>query len=188
MNGGTPINLILNNVASFEMFFKKNYHLACLIALRYLKDEQQAEDIVQETFLHLWQKREELKVQRNLKQYLLNAVRNRSLNYLQREKQFSQLPDKSFPEDLKDDAESNFSEEELAVQIAKSIERLPPQCKKVFLLAYRDNLTYNEIASTLNLSKNTIKTQMGIAYKILRENLRNYFITLFVLPIRKLIN
>jgi RNA polymerase sigma-70 factor (ECF subfamily) len=177
-------DLILGNVSSFENFFKKNYHLACLVALRYLKDEQLAEDIVQETFLYLWQKREELKIQRNLKQYLLFAVRNRSINYLQREKQFDQLPENDLISDFKEDPDENFSEEEFAVHIARSIEELPPQCKKIFLLAYNDHLTYNEIASVLSLSKNTIKTQMGIAYKILREKLKSYFLSLFAIPIK----
>ncbi len=187
MNPSIDTNLILNNVSSFENFFKKNYHLACLVALRYLKDEQQAEDIVQETFLYLWQRKKELKIQRNLKQYFLNAVRNRSLNYIQREKQFDQLPDNLIELSLDDKPDINFSEEELVLQVTKSINDLPPQCKNIFLLAYKENLTYNEIASTLNLSKNTIKTQMGIAYKILRGKLKDYYITLFILPFRRLL-
>jgi RNA polymerase sigma-70 factor (ECF subfamily) len=105
---------------------------------------------------------------------------------LQREQQFDRLSDSTIETSFSDDSNPDFSEEEFAVKIAKSIEDLPPQCKKIFLLAYKDHLTYNEIASTLNLSKNTIKTQMGIAYKILREKLRNYFMTLFVLPFRRL--
>ncbi len=181
------INLMLSNISSFEIFFKKHYHLACLVALRYLKDEQQAQDIVQETFLYLWQKRDELKVQRNLKQYLLAAVRNRSINYLQRGKQFEQLPGNDMILDLKEDPDDHFSEEEFAAHLAASIEELPSRCKKIFLLAYRDHLTYNEIALTLNLSKNTIKTQMGIAYKILRAKLKHYFLSLFAVQIKRLV-
>lgn len=178
------INLMLNNISSFEIFFKKNYHLACLVALRYLKDEQLAEDLVQETFAYLWQKREKLKVQRNLKQYLFSAVRNRSINYLQREKQFDRFTEDDLSLNFTEDPDEGFSEEEFAMHVVKSIEELPSQCKRIFLLAYNDHLTYNEIASTLNLSKNTIKTQMGIAYKILREKLKHYFVSLFAVRIR----
>ncbi|WP_423127910.1 RNA polymerase sigma-70 factor [Gaoshiqia sp. Z1-71] len=179
------VNLILGNESSFEAFFKRNYQLSCLVALRYVKSEQEAEDIVQETFLYLWQKRAELKIQQNLKNYLLNAVKNRSINYLQREKKFDELPNHSFLSNLNEDPNEHFSEEELAVHIARSIETLPLQCRKIFLLAYNDRLTYDEIASTLNLSKNTIKTQMGIAYKILKERLKNYFLNLFTVSFRQ---
>ena len=72
-------HLALTDESSFEQFFKTNYHLACLVALRYVKSEQIADDIVQEAFVTLWQKRDELIIQTNLKSYLLNMVRNRSL-------------------------------------------------------------------------------------------------------------
>lgn len=187
MDTSTQTDPVLNSVSSFELFFKNNYPAACLVALRYLKDEQQTEDIVQETFMYLWQKRAELKVERNLKQYLFCAVKNRSINYLKREKQFDQQITPGMDNYFTDDREADFTEEELAARIAGSIESLPSQCKKIFLLAYQENLTYGEIASALNLSKNTIKTQMGIAYKVLREKLKNYVLTLFMLPFRQFI-
>nr|MBD3623103.1 RNA polymerase sigma-70 factor [Sunxiuqinia sp.] len=69
----------LENVDSFELFFKRNYHLSCLVALRYVKSTEIAEDIVQETFMYLWQKRTELKIHWNVKSYLLRAVKNKSI-------------------------------------------------------------------------------------------------------------
>lgn len=172
-------NFALSDESSFERFFKMNYHLACLVALRYVKSEQIADDIVQETFVTLWQKRDELTIRTNLKSYLLNMVRNRSLNYLRDEQQMDEITESGFPSDLVDDPNDDFSQEELAIHIAKAIDELPAQCKKVFQLAYQENLTYNEIASTLNLSRNTIKTQMGIAYKMIRYKVSSYFVSLF---------
>ena len=76
------------------------------------------------------------------------------------------------PEDIpEEESDFEFSDEESSIQIASRIESEPPKCNKTFLLAYEENLSYKDIATTLNLSKNTIKTQMGIAYKILREKL-----------------
>ncbi|MGQ8334999.1 RNA polymerase sigma-70 factor [Sunxiuqinia sp. A32] len=186
MNNSTQTNLILTNVSSFENFFKRNYALACLVAMKYLKDEQKAEDIVQEVFINLWQKRDELNIHSNLKQYLLNAVRNKSLNLLQREHKFDDLTSQNMDGAILEEPDLKFSDEELSVKISESIDLLPPQCRKIFMMAYLDNLTYKEIANTLNLSKNTIKTQMGIAYKILRENLKNYFIAQLIVLFRKL--
>jgi RNA polymerase sigma-70 factor (ECF subfamily) len=171
-------HIMLESISSFEVFFKKYYHPACLIALRYVQTEYEAEDIVQETFIHLWEKKEQIHVRQSLKQYLYFAVKNRSINYLKREKQKFGQAENIFELIQSEDDNDNFAEEDLAVQISRSIELLPPQCKKIFLLAYIDNLTYNQIAESLDLSKNTIKTQMGIAYKILRQRLKSYFLML----------
>lgn len=171
------MNLALTNLSAFEDFFKENYHTACLVALRYLKNQQEAEDIVQETFLYLWEQRLQLQIQQSLKQYLLQAVKNRSINFLNRETKFLEhLNDElEIISDTDSDSKDTFDKEELAVLISKSIDKLPVQCKKIFLLAYVDKLTYKQIAESLNFSKNTIKTQMGIAYKQLRQNLKSHF-------------
>lgn len=171
--------MMWENRYSFESFFKQHYQLGCLVAMRYLKNEQEAEDIVQETFVYLWQKRDELKLERNPKGYLLNAVKNRTLNFVNRTKKLDELSEKSLESLIDDDLNSDFSDEELAIQISQAIDALPAQCQKIFLLAYKDQLSYLEIASVLNLSKNTVKTQMGIAYKIIRFRLKEYFMSLF---------
>ena len=175
-------------MSSFEVFFKENYHLACLVALRYLKDEQEAEDIVQETFLYIWEKRAQIKIHRNLKHYVLRAVKNRCINYINRQKQLLRISESEAALSLKVDASDDYSEEGLAVQISKSIDELPPQCKKIFMLAYLENLTYNEIAEKLQLSKNTIKTQMGIAYKLLREKMKRYFLSMLFFPLKRFLH
>jgi RNA polymerase sigma-70 factor (ECF subfamily) len=168
-------NFKLTNLTTFEDFFNENYHTACLVALRYLKNQQEAEDVVQETFLYLWERRSQLQIQQNLKHYLLQAVKNRSINFLARERKFQELNHNELEIIPANDADETFDKEELAVLISKSIDKLPAQCKKIFLLAYVDNLTYKQIAEALNFSKNTIKTQMGIAYKQLRQSLRPHF-------------
>ena len=181
MNKGRPIGLTWEDVSAFELFFKENYHLACLTAYRYLKDEQAAEDIVQETFFHLWEKRFSLTIERDLKQYLLFSVRNRCINHLQRSHPFSTLDSLQVPAGAEEDINEDENREELAVLIAKAIEELPTQCRRIFLLAYQHQLSYNDIAVTLNLSKNTVKTQMGIAYRMLRDKLSHYILSLFFL-------
>ena len=181
MNKGKPIGLIWGEVSAFELFFKENYHMACLTAYRYLKDEQIAEDMVQETFFHLWEKRFSLTIEHDLKQYLLFSVRNRCINHLQRSRPFSMLDDSQVSAGAEEDATEDENREELAVRIAKAIGELPPQCRRIFLLAYQHQLSYSDIAATLNLSKNTVKTQMGIAYRMLRDKLSRYMLSLFFL-------
>lgn len=180
-------SLKMNSISSFEMFFKEHYHVACMVALRYLKNQQEAEDVVQETFLYLWEKRTQLQIQQSMKQYLLQAVKNRSINFLNRERKFHELINDEMEISENTDVEETFSKEELAVHVSKSIDTLPTQCKKIFLLAYGDNLTYNQIAESLGLSKNTIKTQMGIAYKQLRQHLKSYLLILFIYPLQRML-
>ena len=180
----TNIHLSLVDVDSFGYFFKVNYHTACLVASRYIHDNQEAEDVVQEVFIRIWEKRAELHIHTNLKHYLLNSVRNTSINYIQRKKVLSVDFEIDETQQLKDDNDSEFINEEFASKIDQAIEALPPKCKRIFLLAFVDNLTYQEIADTLGLSKNTVKTQMGIAYKLLREKLKDSFFNLLILFFR----
>lgn len=177
----TNIHLSLVDVDSFGYFFKANYHTACLVANRYVHDNQEAEDVVQDVFIRIWEKRDELNIHTNLKHYLLNSVRNTSINYIQRKKGLSVDLEIGDTQHLKDENDSEFLNEEFASKIDRAIENLPPRCKRIFLLAFVDNLTYQEIADTLGLSKNTVKTQMGIAYKLLREQLKDSFFNLFLL-------
>lgn len=185
MGKGINIYLTLNDVDSYGIFFKTNYHTACLVASRYINDSQEAEDVVQEVFIRIWEKREEIQIHTNLKHYLFNAVKNSSLNFIQRKKEL--IVDLSVPE-IKNsivEKEDHFVSEEFATKIDQAIETLPPQCKRIFLLAFIESHTYQEIADTLGLSKNTVKTQMGIAYKLLRDELRDSFFSLFILLLKK---
>ncbi len=178
--------MALWDVASYGVFFETNYHAACLVAMRYLKDTREAEDLVQEVFLHIWECRHQIIVRDNLRNYLFNSVKNASINYTQRNKKFyTALEDADLSSAY---AESNdeFTKEEFAAKVAKSIDQLPPQCKKIFLLAYLDNLSYQNIAEALQLSKNTVKTQMGIAYKLLREQLKDAIVNLMLLFLRRM--
>jgi len=76
---------------------------------------------------------------------------------------------------------NSFSQEELAVRVYDAIQELPKACQSIFRLAYEQNYSYQQIADTLQISKNTVKTQMGIAYKQLREKLNTLTITLLYL-------
>lgn len=169
----------------FCLFFKENYHTACLIANRYVKNVQQSEDLVQDVFAVLWEKRETLLKFKNPRNYLYTVVRNRALNFIQREKR-GNVPFSAISGEIAaEDAPDSYQKEVMAVRIFRAIDELPPQCKKIFNLAYQHNLSYQEIAEELNLSKNTVKTQMGIAYKSLRIQLKTLITIGFSLFLKK---
>lgn len=70
----------------FGDFFLENYHTACLVALRYIADSTRAEDLVQDVFCTIWEKKETLNIKTGLKHYFLTAVKNHALNQVQRDK------------------------------------------------------------------------------------------------------
>lgn len=168
----------LSSKAEFGNFFRRNYQTACLIALKYVKDYHLAEDLVQDVFIALWEKKENFQIHTNLRNYFFTAVKNHSINLIQRNKSVTASLSDLFIDLPDDDSSNSYSQEELAVKVYNAIQELPQACQKVFRLAYEQNYSYQEIADTLQISKNTVKTQMGIAYKQLRTKLNSLVITL----------
>ena len=143
----------------FEHHFKSLYKPLCLFALRYTDQVDDAEDIVQQAFADVWDKNRAGNVIGNLKAYLYQAVRNRSLS-------FTSQPVNAEATEQLPDVEDTSEEEDI---LRDAIDRLPPERKKIFLLSKRDGLKYQEIAEELNLSVKTVENQMSKALKALRE-------------------
>ena len=162
----------------FDDFFRRNYQAACLVALRYIADIGQAEDLVQDVFVILWEKRETLRIRGSLKNYFFRAIRNNALKRTERGRSGMISLAELLIDPAEDEEQEQFDDEELAVEICQAIDELPVACRKVFNLAYRQNLTYQQIADQLNISKNTVKTQMGIAYSQLRNKLSKLIVVL----------
>lgn len=178
MKGKDGFEFCLSSEDRFSDFFSENYKTACLIALKYLKEYDLAEDLVQDVFIMLWEKRENFQIHTNLSNYLFTAVKNHSINLVQRNKTITTSLSGLLIDIAEEEATNNFSQEELAVKVYKAIHELPQACQTVFRLAYEQNYSYQEIADTLNISKNTVKTQMGIAYKQLRMKLNHLIVML----------
>lgn len=176
------------SLSEFEQFFRENFHAATLIAYRYLDDPAIVEDVVQESFIVLWEKQSEIYRDTNeLRKYLFVTVRNRTISYL-RSIKIKHVDLESSIKELKILSEEKlYDDEELALRVSKAIKKLPRKCKEVFMLAYSENLSYMDIAERLSISKNTVKTQMGIAYRILRDELKEvYFGFLFFVSNRSI--
>lgn len=177
MKKETEIQFYLSSESLFSDFFRKNYKIACLIALRYVKDHQVAEDLVQDVFVALWEKKETVNVHTNLRTYFFTAVRNHAINLVQRNKSMTTSLSQLFIDPCDELDSDSFDQEILALKIYNAIEELPQACQAVFRLAYQQNYSYQQIADTLQISKNTVKTHMGIAYKHLRTKLKHLVIT-----------
>lgn len=149
----------------------------CLFALRYVERTDDAEDIVQQVFADAWDKNRSGEAIDNAKAYLYQAVRNRSFSWATRpvhEEATERLPD---VEDLSE--EEAIARSERDARLWEAIDRLPPERKKIFLLAKRDGLKYQEIADELRISVKTVENQMGKALKALREMATRIYLFFF---------
>lgn len=150
----------------FARFFRQYYKLALLVSGRITNDLASSEDIVQDIFFNLWKNREVKPFDPKLKSYLLKSVKNRSLNYKRDKREHLELePD--IHEFL--DGEYNFEREKKISKILFEIEKLPPKRKEIFKLVVFNQLKYSEVAARLDITTNTVKTQLNIAYKQLKK-------------------
>jgi RNA polymerase sigma-70 factor (ECF subfamily) len=159
-----------------DLLFRNYYRPLCLYALHYLKDVDDAEDVVQDCFVRMMEAEEE---PQNARAWLFTAVRNRCIDLLRRH---NPLLTGILPEDqdgqISDEEaqERSFSE----ARLWEAIDQLPVRCREVFLLAKRDGLTYREIAQRLHLSEKTVEHQVSKALKRLRGQRNNFFFIFFL--------
>lgn len=162
-----------DDLSSYELIFKKYFKELFRFAYTYVRDGIIAEEMAQEVFLYIWEKRKQIEIQTTLKTYLYSAVKNKCLNYIKLE-----LPRQQAMSDVSevmlsvDTARVDEGEnEKLKIYIKEAVDSLPNKCREIFILSRNAGLTYEEIAEELDLSKKTVENQMGIALKKLRESL-----------------
>lgn len=160
--------------ARFESLFRSEYKGMLLFAIRYLKDEEAAKEIVQEAFISLWEKRESIDPDRQVKSYLSTSVRNRCLNYLRDNKRFDGTLlrlEGLYPDPPSEDS-SSMELKELGASIREAIAELPEKCREVFELNRFEQMKYQQIADHLQISIKTVETQMSKALAHLRTRLK----------------
>jgi RNA polymerase sigma-70 factor, ECF subfamily len=182
---------------AYKELFDRFYINLCIIAKEYVKDKFTAEEIVEEVFFKIWENRKEFNINNSLKAYLVKAVHNGSLNYLARLKVEQKLKsglsaqisnNEHFIPFTDSYPIANLYVSELENKINLSVESLPTQCKEIFCLSRYDELKYEEIALKLDISVNTVKTQIKIALGKLRESLReniNQVLLIYNIRIKK---
>ncbi|TDQ18271.1 RNA polymerase sigma-70 factor (ECF subfamily) [Algoriphagus boseongensis] len=171
------------DISSFEMLFKTHYSPLCRFAQSYLQDSEDAEEIVQSTFIGFWEKRESIAIDTSLKAYLYRSVRNACLNELKRQK-VRKLHADEIVKDGEPQSEASDQiamKQELEVKIQEAISKLPEQCQLIFRMSRFEELKYQEIADQLGLSIKTVENQMGKALRIMREQLKEYLPLIIVL-------
>ena len=165
------------------MFFRTHYNHLCNYANTFLKDRDEAEEVVQNSFATLWEKRESLNISGSVKSYMFSMVQNNCLNVLKHEKvkQKHAGEELALGTDSEETVSNMMASSELEKRIEVALTYLPEQCRLIFKLSRFEELKYAEIADQLNLSVKTVENQMGKALRIMREQLKDYLPLLIVL-------
>ncbi len=161
---------------AFEALFRAYYPYLCMYCTRLLKDASAAEEIVQELFVKLWEKRSQTIIESSVKNYLFRAVKNHCLNYIKHNHIKSEYNRKMLEASDTFSHESEEPDTDMIKIIEQSLASLPDKRREIFRLNREEGLKYREIAEKLNISIKTVETQMGLALKTLREKLRDFLI------------
>lgn len=168
------------------MTFSEMYLTYYLKLVRFAKEfvmlEEDAENITQDVFADLWERRDYIGEIENVNAYLFRLVKNRSLDFLKRkisEQKYVECMRTSFEIELSlklqslDRFDACYLTEgyDAEMLIQSAINSLPKRCRDIFLMSRMEGLKYKEISERLGLSINTVECQMGIALKRLRRKL-----------------
>ncbi len=174
----------------FGFVYFSYFEMLCRFACGMVNDQCVAEDIVNDSFLELWDRRRQIEIKNSLKAYLLIMVRNKALNHIKRKKiEKSVYADPMFSSSYQDEITGQLEKliqmEALELHLKNAIEQLPPQCRQIFKLSRFNELSYQEIADQMNLSVFTVKTQIARALKSLRHEFEGVKLVLLSLFSKK---
>jgi len=179
--------MILNDKeksADFEHIYLAYFSKMKYFAKVYVLSEEEAENIVQDVFAELWERKDVLNLPVNLIAYLFTSTKNKCLNYLRHQivcKEASDLIQEEHRfamqaslNSLKLFDQHVFSEEDTMMILEQALNTLPEKCRQIFIMSKVEGKKQKEIAAELNISVNTVEAQMGTAYKKLRKELKGY--------------
>ncbi|MDR2980373.1 MAG: RNA polymerase sigma-70 factor [Bacteroidales bacterium] len=172
---------------TFESMFTTWYKPLYLYAYSIIRDQENAEDIVQKMFCKLWDQSPKIEIHTSLKSYLYRIVHNDCLNWIKRRDTLAEHHQylSYAGEKSTNSTESQLMLRDLEKQVETAIESLPPRCREVFKLSRFEHLSYLEISQKLNITPNTVETQIVKALRLLRTALKDFLMVLVWLLVDK---
>lgn len=159
---------------AFKILFEKYGTRLYLFALKYLKEKEDAKDLLNEVFLVLWDNRQNLKTNSFLQSYLFtiayNNIRQRFLKKAREEKYVRVFAEEYLPEVSKEEEQLDY--QSFVEKVNQIIDMLPPRRREIFILSYKEELKNYQIAEKLGLSDHHVKKQLVIARKFIIDKVR----------------
>ncbi|NII83222.1 RNA polymerase sigma-70 factor [Pedobacter riviphilus] len=169
----------------YKLYYKKNY----LLAYKYLRNQEQAEEIAHDVFLKLWNNGDEILIKQSLGAYLSRSIINGSLNLIKKQQRFDAHIENyqySIDEVEEFSDEAQLLEDKLE-RLEQAIETLPPQCRKVLMMSKFENCKQQEIADALNISIKTVKNHLTLGYEKIRVMMKKDFSLLIAIALFQLL-
>ena len=166
-----------NDQKAFSVLFQMFYKRLLNFAFQYVRAKEIAEEVVSDVFVKLWNKRSEITKIENAEAYLFIAVKNGSLNYLEK---FSLMQVCPIPEGSRSELvnlnnpQKELEWKELLFKMDEAISTLPGECQKIFRLSKEEGFRAKEVAEILNISPRTVETQLYRAIRKIDEILSSY--------------
>lgn len=166
-----------NDLSLFRDLFDAYFKTLTTYAYRFVSDWQTAEDITQDVFMSLWEKKESIDFDDPIKPYLYRAVYNRSINYLNSALMQKRIEGTDTIDELISQEILSYNQhdtlllKEITDEINRFVETLPPQCRKVYKLSREKNLRNKEIAAQLEISEKAVEKHISKALGEIRNHL-----------------
>lgn len=171
---------------AFQELFFDFYPSLCVFAQRYIASPEACEDIVQDTFFHLWKNRKKIEITASFRNLLITSVKNSCMDYLRKqsvrkahsEKQVAEAISESYSVDT---PEGVYTIRELEAMLHIALQQMPENVRKAFELSRFEKMTYNQIAEEMSVSPKTVESYISKALSILRVELRDYLPVVLVI-------
>ena len=158
------------NESNFEEVFKTFFGPLCNYVNSYLKDWESSREIVQGTFMKVWENKDSIEINTSAKSYLYSSVRNRMIDFIRANKKLEEYKNTVNVDEV-DEGLGQINSFLIREEILKSLDKLKPKMRKIFTLSKIEGLTYNEIAAYLNISKRAVEDNVARALRLLKEDL-----------------
>jgi RNA polymerase sigma-70 factor (family 1) len=166
--------------SAFTLLYQRYWEDLFITAAKALRGKEEAADVVQEVFLSLWNRRNELNIQGSLSAYLHTSVRYKCIHYIEknitRRDYLVQLVDVA----IGSNAEINLQLKGMQQTINKAVAKMPAKMKEVYKLSRQQHLSYKEISENLSISVETVKKHIQHALQLIRKDIEPYDFILLI--------
>ncbi len=170
----SPQPFKLDDKASLEQVYKQYWQKLYIYAFNVLREKELCEDIVQNIFIDLWTRRNDVQIS-DLKSYLYQSVKHQIFNHFRKSNYKKELFDKLILLNSEYNIDELYEQKELKIQIRNAVSDLPEKRRIIFEMSRYEGISNKEISENLNISLQTVKNQISASLKSIRNSLKNLY-------------